>query len=262
MAATGAGAGGGRGPGPRDMRLTMQEAAKKLSLWHSATFRPILTHDELEPILSAAGFAALPPAPRPPPEHHHHHQHAGAGAAATPLPWREYAFVGVAAAGRRNAAAAAGWLGPRPRLPYPRVDALHLRTYQAFLGAVEFYLGALPVAALFHVRCMPVTTAQDRVFDKVFRVMRNFGVEDDGLIVYRDGTLDDATFAVCSEHSPVQDVGYHVIPGNTCSELGYLKPGRIAGNCDEENCGRSGAARKPSLPNPAGRKTTPLKLEQ
>uniref|UniRef100_A0A0D3H226 Uncharacterized protein n=1 Tax=Oryza barthii TaxID=65489 RepID=A0A0D3H226_9ORYZ len=167
MAAMGGGAGGG-GRGPRDMRLTMQEAAKKLSLWDSATFRPILTHVELEPILAAAGFA--------------------------------------------------------------------------FLGAVEFYLGALRVASLFHVRCMPVTTAQDRVFDKVFRVMRSHGVEDDGLIVYRDGTLDDATYAVCSEHSPVQDVGYHVIPGNTCVELGYLKSGRIAGNCDEETCCRGGAA--------------------
>lgn len=89
---------------------------------------------------------------------------------------------------------------------------------------------------------MPVTTAQDRVFDKVFRVMRSHGVEDDGLIIYRDGTLDDATYAVCSEHSPVQDVGYHVIPGNTCVELGYLKSGRIAGNCDEETCCRGGAA--------------------
>uniref|UniRef100_A0A0E0LWT0 Uncharacterized protein n=1 Tax=Oryza punctata TaxID=4537 RepID=A0A0E0LWT0_ORYPU len=231
MAATGGGGAGG-GRGPRDMRLTMQEAAKKLSLWDSATFRPILTHGELEPILAAAGFVALPLT-----------QAAGAAAAGQPVAWREYAFVGVAAAGRRRGnAAVAGWLGPRPRLPCPRVDALHLFTYQAFLGAVEFYLGALRVASLFHVRCMPVTTAQDRVFDKVFRVMRNHGVEDDGLIVYRDGTLDDATFAVCSEHSPVQDVGYHVIPGNTCVELGYLKSGRIAGNCDEETCCRGGAA--------------------
>uniref|UniRef100_A0A0E0IED1 Uncharacterized protein n=1 Tax=Oryza nivara TaxID=4536 RepID=A0A0E0IED1_ORYNI len=242
MAAMGGGAGGG-GRGPRDMRLTMQEAAKKLSLWDSATFRPILTHVELEPILAAAGFVALPTPPPPTTT-----QGGGAAGAGQPVAWREYAFVGVAAAGRRrrsgNAAVAAGvgWLGPRPRLPCPRVDALHLRTYQAFLGAVEFYLGALRVASLFHVRCMPVTTAQDRVFDKVFRVMRSHGVEDDGLIIYRDGTLDDATYAVCSEHSPVQDVGYHVIPGNTCVELGYLKSGRIAGNCDEETCCRGGAA--------------------
>ncbi|KAF0898034.1 hypothetical protein E2562_001711 [Oryza meyeriana var. granulata] len=114
---------------------------------------------------------------------------------------------------------------------------------------------------------MPVTTAQDRVFDKVFRVMRNSGVEEDGLIVYRDGTLDDATFAVCSEHSPVQDVGYHVIPGNTCSELGYLKSCRIAGNCDEETCGKGTGADvvrgRELLPNPAGRKMMmPFKLEQ
>uniref|UniRef100_A0A0D9X9N6 Uncharacterized protein n=1 Tax=Leersia perrieri TaxID=77586 RepID=A0A0D9X9N6_9ORYZ len=227
MAATAAAAGAGTGAGgkgPRDMRLTMQEAAKKLSLWHSATFRPILTHDELDPILAAAGFTALPI--REPP-------------APAEVAWREYAFVGVAAAGRGGGGR---WLGPRPRLPYPRVDGLHLRTYQAFLGAVEFYLGALRVADLFHVRCMPVTTAQDRIFDKVFRVMRNYGVEEDGLIVYRDNTLDDATLAVCSEHTPVQDVGYHIIPGNTCTNLGYFKSGRIAGNCDEETCGRGVAA--------------------
>lgn len=154
MAAMGGGAGGG-GRGPRDMRLTMQEAAKKLSLWDSATFRPILTHVELEPILAAAGFVALPTPPPPTTTQ-------GGGAAGAGSRWRGGVRVRrVAAAGRRrrsgNAAVAAGggWLGPRPRLPCPRVDALHLRTYQAFLGAVEFYLGALRVASLFHVRSIP-----------------------------------------------------------------------------------------------------------
>lgn len=66
--AAGAGAGGGGGGRSRDIRLTVQEAAKKLSLWHTATFRPITTHDDLEPILAAAGFVALPlpPPPEPP----------------------------------------------------------------------------------------------------------------------------------------------------------------------------------------------------
>ncbi|KAG8047984.1 hypothetical protein GUJ93_ZPchr0008g14087 [Zizania palustris] len=226
-AGAGAGAGGGGGVRSRDMRLTMQEAAKKLSLWNSATFRPILTHDELEPILAAAGFVALPPQASPVDQEQ---------SGSAPVGWREYAFLGVSSTGGN---AVAGWQGPRPRLPYPRIDALHLRTYQAFLGATELYLGALRVANLFHVRCMPVTAAHDRVFDKVFKMMRNHGVDDEGIIVYRNGTLDDATSAACSGHTPVRDaVGHHIIPGNTCSELGYLRAGRISGNCacDEESC--------------------------
>uniref|UniRef100_M8C021 Uncharacterized protein n=1 Tax=Aegilops tauschii TaxID=37682 RepID=M8C021_AEGTA len=85
------------------------------------------------------------------------------------------------------------------------------------------------------LRCMPVTTKQDRVFDKVFRAMRS---DQDGIIVYRDGTLDEATFAaVCSEHTPIEDVGYHVIPGSVCSEFGYLRHSKIhGGNFDEETC--------------------------
>lgn len=35
--------------------------AKKLSLWHTTTFRSIMTHVELEPILCVVGFMAPPP---------------------------------------------------------------------------------------------------------------------------------------------------------------------------------------------------------
>uniref|UniRef100_A0ACD5ZSY8 Uncharacterized protein n=1 Tax=Avena sativa TaxID=4498 RepID=A0ACD5ZSY8_AVESA len=241
-AAGAGGGGGGKPPGERtnsrDIRLTVQEAAKKLSLWHTPTFRPIMTHDDLDPILADAGFVALPlppePAPPPPPPPQDQNQQQQQQAQ---VRWREYAFLGCGAAGAAGGGrnAVVGWTGPRPRLPYPRVDALHIRTYQAFLGAVEVYLGAARVPDLFHVRCMPVTTKQDRVFDKVFRAMRN---DQDGIIVYRDGTLDDATFAaICSEHTPIEDVGYHVIPGNACSELRYFRHGKLhGGNCNEETC--------------------------
>ena len=135
-------AGGRPGETSRDIRLTVQEAAKKLTLWHTDTFRPIMTHDDLEPILADAGFVALPLPPDPP----------------TPqdqqVRWREYAFLGSGGGGSN---AVVGWLGPRPRLPYPRVDALHIRTYQAFLGAVEVYLGAARVPNLFHVRFVPLS---------------------------------------------------------------------------------------------------------
>ena len=139
--AAGGGAGRPQGERSRDIRLTVQEAAKKLSLWHTDTFRPIMTHDDLEPILADAGFVALPLPPEPQDQQQ--------------VRWREYAFLGCGAGGGSNAVV--GWLGPRPRLPYPRVDALHIRTYQAFLGAVEVYLGAARVPNLFHVRFVPLS---------------------------------------------------------------------------------------------------------
>jgi hypothetical protein len=113
----------------RELRMPIEEVAKKLTLWHTATFRPILTHDELEPILAAAGFVPLPPP--------------ASGERDRRPPWR---------GGSTPSSAAPRWLAPRPRLPYPRVDGLHLKTYEAFLGAVEACLGALRVAGLFHVR--------------------------------------------------------------------------------------------------------------
>lgn len=215
-------AGGAAAKGRERGRVSIEEVAKKLSLWHTATFRPILTHDELEPILAAAGFVPLPPKPE--------QQEAERDRPA--VAWREYAFLG------RNANAAAPprrWLGPRPRLPHPRLDGLHLKTYEAFLGAVEAYLGAHSVSNIFHVRLMPVTTPNDRAFDKVFRPMRNCSPEEDGLIVYREGTLDDLTFETCSHHAAIGGAGgHHVIPGIRCSDLGYLR--KVDGNCHEEGC--------------------------
>ncbi|PUZ52199.1 hypothetical protein GQ55_6G250900 [Panicum hallii var. hallii] len=225
-----AGAGGGRG---RDLRMSIEEVAKKLSLWHTATFRPILTHDELEPILAAAGFVPLPPAPAPRQQQQQECLPTAHAAAAGAVAWREYAFLGCNA----NAAAAARRRrrpGPRPRLPHPRLDGLHLKTYEAFLGAVEAHLGADRVSNLFHVRLMPVTNPHDRAFDKVFRPMRNFSAEEDGLIVYREGTLDDLTFEMCSRHGAVGDLGHHVIPGVSCADLGYLR--KVDGNCHQEGC--------------------------
>ncbi|CAM0147071.1 unnamed protein product [Urochloa decumbens] len=224
----------GAGVRGRELRMSIEEVAKKLSLWHTATFRPILTHDELEPILAAAGFVPAPPAPVP--GWHQQQQEEPCPAPAGPaVAWREYAFLGcnadaVAAARRRRRPGPA----PRPRLPHPRLDGLHLKTYEAFLGALEAHLGADRVSNLFHIRLMPVTNPHDRAFDKVFRPMRNFSPEEDGLIVYREGTLDDLTFEMCSNHGVVGDLGRHVIPGISCSDLGYLR--KVDGNCHQEGC--------------------------
>lgn len=82
---------------------------------------------------------------------------------------------------------------------------------------------------------MPVTNPHDRAFDKVFRPMRNVGPDEDGLIVYREGTLDDLTFEMCSNHGAVGDLGHHVIPGVSCTDLGYLRK-VDDGNCHQEGC--------------------------
>jgi hypothetical protein len=84
---------------------------------------------------------------------------------------------------------------------------------------------------------MPVTNP-DRVFDKLFRPMRNLSTEEDGqLIVYREGTLDDRTLETCSHHTAMGDAAHHVFPGITCRNLGYLR--KLDGSCchDEGCCG-------------------------
>ncbi|KAG6469514.1 uncharacterized protein LOC122034492 [Zingiber officinale] len=166
--------------------------AKKLALWHTRTFRPIMTHEELEPLLAAAGFVPLP-LPPPPPD----------GQKQPPaVVWREYASRLEAAAegggrGKRRRHAA---VVPRPRLPHPRIDGLHLMTYKAFFLALEFYLGPTLVPNLFHVRTMSLTRAHDRVFERSYRPMRDCEMDDEGILVYRDGTLDQVTRIVCSQH--------------------------------------------------------------
>ncbi|KAK9164866.1 hypothetical protein Scep_000057 [Stephania cephalantha] len=100
--------------------------AKKLGLWHTKTFRPITTHQELEPIMARLGFAVSP---------------------ATAVPgWIEYHYV--AARLRRDLSTSAEL--PIPRLPYPRIDGLHVSTYLPFFDALTFYLGDCLVADHLH----------------------------------------------------------------------------------------------------------------
>lgn len=47
-------------------------------------------------------------------------------------------------------------------------------------------------------RAMPLTQALDLVFDKSYRPMRDCGIDDEGILVYRDGTLDHITKMVCN----------------------------------------------------------------
>ncbi|CAL9188301.1 unnamed protein product [Musa hybrid cultivar] len=173
--------------------------AKKLALWHTTTFRPIITHDELEPIMASAGFVPLPVAAAPP--------SSPQGAQQTPLAWREYASRSEAACrgrerGRRRGRGRRSLVAPpRPRLPYPRIDGLHLMAYKAFLLALEFYLDPTFVPDLFHVRTMSLTRVHDRVFEKAYRPMKDCEMDEEGIVVYREGTLDCQTRMVCSQYS-------------------------------------------------------------
>ncbi|KAL0919409.1 hypothetical protein M5K25_011501 [Dendrobium thyrsiflorum] len=115
------------------MKIAMQDVAKKLALWHTTTFRPIITHDDLEPIMASVGFVSL-----------------SNEDPAAALQWKEYCF-GPPPPTSISSAAFSGDLKPRPRLPFPRIDGLHLLVYKAFLCVLEQYISPAEVHNLFHV---------------------------------------------------------------------------------------------------------------
>ncbi|KAI0511879.1 hypothetical protein KFK09_012513 [Dendrobium nobile] len=154
------------------MKIAMQDVAKKLALWHTTTFRPIITHDDLEPIMASVGFVSL-----------------SNEDTAAAMQWKEYCF-GPPPPTSISSAAFPGDLKPRPRLPFPRIDGLHLLVYKAFLCVLEQYISPAEVHNLFHVRAMPLTRLQDRVFEKAYRPMKGCDIDDDGIYVFRDGTID------------------------------------------------------------------------
>ncbi|XP_050366771.1 uncharacterized protein LOC126785201 [Argentina anserina] len=160
----------------------MKGSMRKLALWYTRTFKPIMTHDELEPIMATLGFVGRP---------------AAAAAPNSAVLWKEYVFS--AAGGWRSKWGGANepLLLPRPRLPYPRIDGLHIYSYRAFLEAVNFYLEMCDISDLFHIRGMPLHDLH-RIKDRnrKWRKME----EDDSVFVYREGTLDQATFNLY--HSP------------------------------------------------------------
>ncbi|KAG6761944.1 hypothetical protein POTOM_035185 [Populus tomentosa] len=172
----------------------MEECMRKLALWHTRTFNPVMTHEELEPIMITMGFVGLPPSPTSsssswkvyaymakPPNHKYHYDHAEEQSLA-PL---------------------------RPKLPYPKIDGLHLYTYQAFIDAVNFYLEMSDISDLFHIRdftCHAKQMESDQLkhaptvwgmplYRNVDRSRKWRRMEDDeSVVVYREGTLDQTTY--------------------------------------------------------------------
>ncbi|KAG4209038.1 Tubulin--tyrosine ligase [Gossypium arboreum] len=156
------------------MRLSM----RKLALWYTKTFKPLMTHDELDHIMATMGFVALPPV-QP---------------TCSTVAWKEYVYMASPGRSKSSSSCLSGSCEPstveppRPKLPYPRIDGLHIYTYRAFLDAVNFYLEMCDISELFHIRGMPLHRSNDR--SRKWRCME----EDDGVFVYREGTLEQTTY--------------------------------------------------------------------
>ncbi|GMH02887.1 hypothetical protein Nepgr_004726 [Nepenthes gracilis] len=175
----------------------MRDCMRKLALWYTRTFSPIMTHEELEPIMATLGFVGRAPKP-----------------AANGVVWKEYVY----AAGKCRTSGGGGEqqeIMPRPRLPYQRIDGLHIYTYRAFIDAVNFYLQMGDISDLFHIRGMPLHRTYDK--NKKFRRMD----EDESVFVYREGTLDQATFNI-----------YHNGNNNNTYNMNYSVIIRNKGNDD------------------------------
>ncbi|GMH18140.1 hypothetical protein Nepgr_019981 [Nepenthes gracilis] len=156
----------------------MRDCMRKLALWYTRTFKPIMTHEELEPIMATLGFEGRVPKPAP-----------------NGVVWKEYVYSAGGSrtrggGGRGEAQQQQPTPRPRPRLPYQRIDGLHIYTYRAFIDAVNFYLEMGDISDLFHVRGMPLHPTHDR--NKKLRRMD----EDGSVFVYREGTLDHATLSL------------------------------------------------------------------
>ncbi|KAL4569626.1 hypothetical protein LXL04_025268 [Taraxacum kok-saghyz] len=145
----------------------MRACMRKLAIWYTPNFKPITNHDELDRIMSTLGFLPQPPISA-----------TTTATAAEASDWKEYSFSAAGVFLSKSPSP------PRPRLPYPRIDGLHVNTYRAFLDSLNFYLRMNNISDLFHIRGMPLHHAHDRS-QKWLRM-----VGDDLVYVYREGTMD------------------------------------------------------------------------
>ncbi|XP_057964611.1 uncharacterized protein LOC131155462 [Malania oleifera] len=194
------------------MEECLRVCMRKLALWHTRTFKPIMTHDELDPIMATLGFVALAPSPSP----------IGVGGGSATV-WKAYAYCG----GGRSAAEL---LMPSPRLPYPRIDGLHIYTYQAFIDALNFYLDMTDISVLFHIRGMPLHCVHDK--NKKLRRME----EDDSVFVYREGTLDEPAYNLYRLHNSFNGTS-SITTAEVAISNGYYKSVLIRNKGDNTTVG-------------------------
>ncbi|GAB2225040.1 hypothetical protein Droror1_Dr00005822 [Drosera rotundifolia] len=167
------------------------DCMKKLTLFHTPTFKPIMTHDELDPIMVRLGFMGRT---RPP--------SSDSGGVA----WREYMYGPCGTTGLVNGGGMMvsvsesleeerrRWSEMRwPRLPWPRIDGCHVWTYRVFLEDVKVFLERDDLSTIFHVRGMPLHRAHDR--HKRFKRMGS----EESFYVYSEETLDCRTLEYCTD---------------------------------------------------------------
>ncbi|XP_020681550.1 uncharacterized protein LOC110098934 [Dendrobium catenatum] len=162
--------------------VKIQEVSKKLALWHTPTFSPIMSHDDLEPILCSVGFISPANVPQPSTSTNLNQPSSPSRSPPADVKWKEYAFPS-------SAAAVSGFFPPRPRLPFPMIWGLHLIAYKAFLSALECYIDPTDVSNLFHVRAMSITPMPEEEFEKEYRPMKDMDADDCTIYVYRKGTV-------------------------------------------------------------------------
>ncbi|XP_059654112.1 uncharacterized protein LOC132300866 [Cornus florida] len=158
------------------MEDCVKVCTKKLALWHTRTFKPLIVHDDLEPIMATIGFVAVPLSPAQP--------NCGGDTSTATAQWKEYMY-------------SAGWWRnespqepppPSPRLPYPRLDGLHISIYRNFLDVLNFYIQMPDISELFHIRGMPLNRVHD------LKVVWKRMEKEDDVFVYRAGTLDQKIY--------------------------------------------------------------------
>ncbi|KAK8941341.1 hypothetical protein KSP39_PZI010773 [Platanthera zijinensis] len=177
------------------MKVSINSVAKKLVLWHTPTFRPLLSHAQLEPFLFSVGFISFPAYDPPPPS-----TLSPEAPSTTPavVQWKEYAFplpsshaFPALSSSSSHAIVDCGIPLPRPRLPFPMIYGLHLVAYKAFLSALECYIGPSAVYNLFHVRALPVIPFHDERFEDVYTPMKDYNINGGEIFFYRGGAVFD-----------------------------------------------------------------------
>ncbi|KAL8196548.1 hypothetical protein R6Q57_024843 [Mikania cordata] len=167
----------------------MKGCVRKLAIWYTPNFKPIITHDELDHIMSTLGFLPLPPI-----------------STTATVGWKEYLFSAAGAFLSKSPSP------PRPRLPYPRIDGLHVNTYHSFVKSVNFYLQMNEIRIFFIFgalrfslfRGVPLHHAHDRG-QKWLRM-----IGDDLVYVYREGTMD--MLATCKNGNKDKNPDLIIVP--------------------------------------------------